>query len=127
VLESGKATHRECRNNPSRAIWEDAKLSGVDFRAVGNEPGWHLEIKAGDKVVFVGDYGQTRYEFATPEPLNDQHARKTTYEVRTPEHELTVVLEALRCHDSMSGEPFETTVTVLLDGRTYRGCGRPLH
>jgi putative lipoprotein len=127
LFESGKVTHRDCMNNPSRAIWEDAKLRGADFRAVGNEPGWHLEIKAGEKVVFVGDYGQTRYEFATPEPLNDQTARKTTYQVQNAEHELTIVLEALLCHDSMSGEPFETTVTAILDGRTYRGCGRPLH
>jgi membrane-bound inhibitor of C-type lysozyme/uncharacterized membrane protein len=127
LFEDGKATSRDCRNNPSLAIWEDAKLRGADFRAVGNELGWHLEIKAGGKMVFVGDYGQSRYEFPTPEPLNDQQARKTTYEVRTPEHELTVMLEALSCRDSMSGEPFETTVTVILDGRTYRGCGRPLH
>jgi membrane-bound inhibitor of C-type lysozyme len=127
LLESDKAAHRDCRNNRSRAIWEDAKLRGADFRAVGNEPGWHLEIKAGEKTVFVSEYGQSRFEFVTPEPLNDQIARKTTYKVQNMEHDLTIILEALLCHDSMSGESFETTVTVILDGQIYRGCGRPLH
>jgi membrane-bound inhibitor of C-type lysozyme/uncharacterized membrane protein len=127
LLEAGQVLRRDCMNNPRLAIWEDAKFRGADFRAIGNEPGWHLEIKAGGKMVFVGDYGQSRYEFPTPEPLNNQQARKTTYEVRTLEHELTVTLEALSCRDSMSGESFETTVTVILDGQIYRGCGRPLH
>ena len=31
------------------------------------------------------------------------------------------------CQDSMSGEEFETTVTVEYQGKTYRGCGRALH
>ena len=29
--------------------------------------------------------------------------------------------------DTMSGEAFETTVTVVLDGKEFRGCGRALH
>ena len=63
MLEVGKKRHVHCKNNRAEAIWEDAKLRGVDFRAVGNEPGWHLELTAGEKVVFVGDYGTTRQEF----------------------------------------------------------------
>jgi len=35
------------------AICVDAKLRGVDFRAVGNEPGWNLEISAGGARVQV--------------------------------------------------------------------------
>jgi len=27
----------------------------------------------------------------------------------------------------MSGEAFETTVTVILDGKKYQGCGKALH
>jgi len=34
-------------------IWVDAKLRGVYFRAVGNEPGWNLEISAGGAMVQV--------------------------------------------------------------------------
>jgi membrane-bound inhibitor of C-type lysozyme/uncharacterized membrane protein len=127
LLETGDEVHRGCRNNRAKAIWEQAKLDGVDFRAVGNEPGWFLEIRWRHRIVFVGDYGQSRYEFPAPEPQVDQAARKTLLSTRDGGHELVVELRGRPCHDSMSGEPFETTVTVRLDGKTYPGCGRALH
>jgi putative lipoprotein len=127
LIEDGQETHRKCKNNRAKAIWEHAKLGGVDFRAVGNEPGWYLELRKGDSVVFVVDYGQRRFEFTTPAPMIDQQARVTTYRVRANEHELVIVIIGQHCRDSMSGEPFETSVTVVLDDREYQGCGRPLH
>ncbi|MBW2335916.1 MAG: MliC family protein [Deltaproteobacteria bacterium] len=39
LLETDGNSRRNCRNNRRKAIWEDAKLNGIDFRAVGNEPG----------------------------------------------------------------------------------------
>jgi membrane-bound inhibitor of C-type lysozyme len=127
LIEDGQQTQRNCKNNRAKAIWEHAKLGGVDFRAVGNEPGWYLELKQGGSVLFVADYGQKRYEFATPAPTMDQQAVVTTYRVQANEHELVIVLTPQRCRDSMSGELFETGVTVILDDKEYQGCGRPLH
>ena len=119
---------RTCTNNRAKAIWEHAKLSGVDFRAVGNEPGWHLEISSGMKsIVFVTDYGESRYEFPFVAPLVDEENDRTEYRTGSGVHELKIVLECCDCRDSMSGEAFETNVTVTLDGREYRGCGRALH
>ncbi len=126
-LDSGEQQHRDCRNNRARAIWEHAKLSGVDFRATGNEPGWYLELSAGRKTVFVGDYGNTRYTFDTPPPLTGQTARITRYELQNDEHRLILLLEGRPCHDDMNGEAFETTVKLVLDGRVLQGCGRALH
>jgi hypothetical protein len=37
-------------------------------RAVGNEPGCTLESRWRDRIVFVGDYGRSRYMFPAPEP-----------------------------------------------------------
>ena len=116
-----------CKNNRAMAIWEDAKLRGVDFRAIGNEPGWNLEIIKSEKIVFVGDYGQERYEFITTEPSIDRQARTTVYDVQNDKHELSVIILGRRCNDTMSGEAFETTVSVILDGKKYRGCGKALH
>ena len=127
LLETDENSHRNCRNNRRKAIWEDAKLNGIDFRAVGNEPGWHLEIRTGDKIVFVGDYGQSRYQFATPEPKVDQRSRTTTYEVQEAGHRAVIEIDGRSCGDTMSDETFEATVTVTLDGKKYRGCGRALH
>jgi membrane-bound inhibitor of C-type lysozyme len=127
LLEVGTQRHQNCRNNPAKAVWESAKLSGVDFRAVGNEPGWNLEIREGKRIVFVTDYGKSRLEFAAPEPETDRQAVRTTYQVQEGGHDLAVILERKPCRDIMSGEAFETTVTVRLDEYEYRGCGRALH
>lgn len=127
LLEIGSEKHTNCRNNRSLAIWEDAKLRGVDFRAIGNEPGWNLEIIKSEKIVFVGDYGQERHEFIITEPSIDQQARTTVYDVQNDKHELSVIIVGRRCRDTMSEEAFETTVSVILDGKKYRGCGKALH
>ena len=45
-----------CHNDRRRAIWEKAKLDGANFRAVGNEPGWNLEIRGKIRFFLVTDY-----------------------------------------------------------------------
>jgi uncharacterized membrane protein len=127
VLEINGKRYADCTNNRVKAIWEDAKLRGVDFRARGNEPGWHMEITAGRKIVIVSDYGNTVFTVVTPQPLVDQQARATKYEVRDAQHDLTVRIEGRPCQDTMSGETFDATVTLILDGKKYRGCGKALH
>jgi len=112
-----------CRNDPRRAVWERAKLDGADFRAVGNEPGWNLEILAGTRMRLIADYGASRVEVPLPEPTMDREARRTRWDAGE------IILEVIGrpCRDSMSGESFETEVSVRWRGRTLRGCGRALH
>ena len=103
------------------------KLPGVDFRAVGNEPGWHMEIRNNNKILFVGDYGDYRIEFPTPHPVTDQAARRTIYESNFDGKRILVLIEGRQCYDTMSDESFSVTVDVTIDQKTYRGCGRALH
>ncbi len=124
LLESDR--RHQCENNRARAIWEAARLDGVDFRAVGNEPGWLLEL-AGDRVVLETDYGTSRYEFRTPQADVDVEARLTRYQVVENGQALSLELKGQRCKDTMSGEIFPTRVSVTLNGRNLRGCGRALH
>lgn len=104
--------------------WERARRRGVDFRAVGNEPGWYLDIFEGDSLVAVTAYGEQRA--ATPYPESVREGNRTTYTARTEAHDLHIVIEDTPCQDTMSGEAFENTVTMTLDGETYQGCGRSL-
>ncbi len=127
LLEYNDTSYRNCMNNRTKAIWEHAKLNGVDFRAIGNEPGWYLEIRNGDTILFVGDYGNSRYEFAAPEPETNQQERRTIYRMKANGKSLTVIIEGRQCRDSMSGESFGATVSVTLDQKKYQGCGRALH
>ena len=127
MLERDGHKRTECKNNRSKAIWEDAKLRGADFRAVGNEPGWNLELSRDYGIVFVTNYGTDKYNFPLPEPVSDKEAGTTLYSVSADGHELSILLELGPCIDSMSGEQFETKVIITFDGTELNGCGRPLH
>ena len=125
MLDTPKQNYRQCSNNRYKAIWEDAKLRGVDFRATGNEPGWYLEIgEGGAKTLLVTDYGSDKYELVLPKPFTSQEGRTTRYRIKGF---LDILLEGKGCRDSMSNHSFETKVTVKLNGKTYRGCGNALH
>jgi uncharacterized membrane protein len=128
ALLDGPGNRRlDCRNNRRRAIWEHAKLNGADFRAVGNEPGWHLEIRNQTQLILVTGYGSNRHEFNLPEPEVDTIARTTRYEVVQGGEKTRLVISGDSCRDSMSDEMFESKVEVVLNGLTLRGCGRALH
>lgn len=116
-----------CALNRARSIWEHAKLSGVDYRAAGNEPGWHLEIRNSDTLKFVYDYGQSEVIAPAPAPMVEADSRQATYHVQTDTYMLTVRIHGSPCMDSMSGEQFESSVVIDLDGKTFQGCGRALH
>jgi uncharacterized membrane protein len=95
-----------------------------DFRAIGQEPGWLMEIEGG-QITLAMDYGERRVTAPAPEPETPR-AGLVIYRVRTPEHAITITIEDRPCQDIMSGEAFPSAVTVVLDGREYRGCGRAL-
>ncbi len=118
---------RNCINNRKKAIWEHAKLNGVDFRAIGNEPGWHLEISQGRQIVLVTDYGENRFIFSTPEPETDSQARQTSYKASQDGNQLLITIEGRSCHDTMSGDGYASRVKVTINKKSYQGCGAALH
>ena len=114
---------QDCHNDRRRAIWEKAKLDGADFRAIGNEPPWVLEIHQQSRVVLVTDYGAKRVELPLPSPEVDRDAGTTRW--NADGFQLEIIGHP--CSDSMSGEAFESTVIVNWHGQNLRGCGRALH
>lgn len=105
---------------------EGADADGIDFRAVGQEPGWLLGIRDGETIRFSYAYGERELVAPWVAPEVDAAAGRTVYRAATAAHELTVTILDELCHDAMSGHRFPTTVTVELDGDPYHGCGRPL-
>jgi putative lipoprotein len=104
-------------------VWHKAKLRGVAFRAIGQEPGWLLEITNGKEILIVTNYGQDKKFHAYVEPQEDKDARKTVFQV---DADTSVLIEGRPCTDTMSGESFEVTVTVKTGLQTLKGCGRAL-
>ena len=107
------------------SIWHKAKLRGVAFRAVGQEPGWLLEITTGTEILLELDYGQIKKSYPYVEPVVYQEERLTRYIV--DEGELTIEIRGQHCQDVMSGEQFEVSVTIIMPDRQLAGCGRALY
>ena len=108
-----------------RDVWHAAKLRGVSFRAIGQEPSWLLEITNGEKILLVTAYGQKRTAYPYVEPNVNQELRRTVFSVK--EQNLEVVIKGKNCSDIMSGEKFAVSVFITLNGKHFKGCGRALH
>lgn len=126
TVERADGSTARCEEQRRLSIIEDAKLRGADYMAVGNEPGWKLEI-AWDSIRFVTGYATEHYRFATPQPLVDAENKRTTYRASADDHTLTVVITYDRCGDSMSDEEFEGTVEIQFDDAMLLGCGQAVH
>jgi len=130
ILEVDGVTHAGCRRDPRTSILEDAKLRGVAFRGVGQEPGWVLEIGPGDVPAYLEvelDHGATTRTFGEVRVAATSTGGRTVYEAVDATGPIRVVLEGGPCHDVMSGEAFPTAVRLELGERILKGCGRPLH
>ena len=127
VVESGEIKHIGCKNNRARAIWEHAKLNGVDFRALGNEPGWYMEISNRQDILLVTDYGQQTYRFTSAIINSKPHDRTTSYYSQSNGNSVEIIIKGIPGQDSMSGEAFSAAVSVLINNRRYMGCGKALH
>ncbi len=106
-------------------VWHAAKLRGVSFRAIGQEPHWLLEITNGKEILLVTKYGQKKTAYPYVEPKVNQQQRKTVYSMK--DQKLEVAIEGKDCTDSMSGEKFSVSVFITLNDTNLKGCGRALH
>lgn len=124
ILNVGNQQHLNCALVPWRVPWEDARRRGVEFRAVGNEPGWSLEIQGDKHLLFLGDYGMRRIIMPNPGVQLQGNVRR--YHAVTESADLQVEIIEEPCFDTMSAEPFSSQVTVTLNTDIFYGCGRDL-
>ncbi len=127
TLRLGREEAYRCRYDHGASIWEHAKLNGVDFRAVGNEPGWVLEIREQDRLDLNYDYGAASLSLPIVETRPEPERRRTVYVGRKGAQTLRVVLTGEVCNDTMSDEVYAVRVVVAFDDRRLSGCGRALH
>ena len=108
-----------CVEERAGSIREDALVRGVQFRAAGEKAEWILEVLK-DQISFTDSvYGSAVVPRSVPE-----EAEGTTIYVSTTEaHRLQVIIDQRECVNFMTGERFEASVEVNLDGDGYRGCG----
>ncbi len=115
---------RDCVALDALDPWAEAKLAGVSFRALGHEPEWLVEVRPGRDVVLSRGIPPTADRWPYDRPRHTATARVWT--LSSPRGSLTVFSTPRPCRDSMSGETFPETVTVISPVGTVQGCGRDL-
>ncbi len=110
-------------NIAAMPAWGEARANGVDFRGVGQEPGWMIDIYTQGRIMLLLDYGETLTEFPLPAPAYPVEGA-TRYDTQADGKTLSVIVRRTPCQDAMSGEAFPSTVEIVIDGRTLNGCGR---
>jgi len=114
-----------CRGVAAADAWEAAALRGVDFRALGQEPGWQVEVVRGQWLRFVGDYGERKLLVRDPVRVEAADG-SVVHRGRAGDRRVRLRVIEQRCTDPMNGQRFALTAVISVDGREYRGCGRRL-
>ncbi len=120
-LPGGTPETASHKNRPAAAA------AKPDFRAMGTEPGWVLDISRGHDMHLSYAYGEQEFTVPLPEPEVDPETGVETYHADTTDHDFLVVIEPTPCVDDARGATHEAAVTVTIDGMTLRGCGDSLH
>ena len=105
-------------------LFAEVKEKEVAFRAVGNEPGWVLEIISDKKVLFITNLGQDKTHFEVIEKFSDYGSIE--YKMRSENNILHVRIENRRCQDTMFERVYESTVYINFDEVNMKGCGKAL-
>lgn len=111
----------ECTRTHLASPWDDARSRGIAFRAVGNEPGWLVEIGRGDAPSLHAqlDFGSRNIDIASVQPRKngDGWTGKTASGTQ-----VELVTQRKPCQDD-AGAGFDVTAQLHAGGKTYTGCG----
>ena len=111
----------DCSQTDETSPWDAARDRGVAFRAVGNEPGWLVEVGTGKTPTLHAelDYGERKLDVAGAEATANGFRGRTGDGV-----DVALVATRKACQDDMSGQDFPATAELTVGDKTYRGCGR---
>jgi heat shock protein HslJ len=121
VLTAENAAQLVFRRQEAAGL-QDARARGVDFRAIGQEPGWLVELTEGSEITAVLDYGATSLVLPTPS-VETAEDGTVVYDASTDTDHLILRIKRKVCIDSMSGESHSSTVELLVNDKPYQGCG----
>jgi len=111
----------ECTLTRLGSPWDDARARGIAFRAVGNEPGWMVEVGRGEAPSLHAqlDFGSRTLDIARVEPRaqGDGWTGKSANGTQ-----VELVAERKPCQDD-AGARFDVTAQLRAGGKTYTGCG----
>jgi uncharacterized membrane protein len=105
------------------------RAEGIDFYAVGQEPGWALNMNM-EKIYSFNTMDGIVMNTPPVRGTTSADGRITTYKAQVEMGEIMITVIREECMDIMSGEKFPFRVNVSMkrwvdkDFRLYSGCGR---
>lgn len=108
---------------PAMDAFSRKRAAGIDFVGIGNEPSWSLDVDFDNIMRFKALAGDS---VNTPVPEPQVTGKEEKYVAETEAGSLEVSITEEPCTDNMSGEQFSHTVSVVISGKEYQGCGRYL-
>ena len=94
--------------------------TAFEARALGNEPGWVVEVKSGALKLqrqggFTAEWGELKRDSsATGVRYTSEHPQNGT---------ITVLLQPQTCRDGMSGAYYQWSAELVIGAETLKGCG----
>jgi membrane-bound inhibitor of C-type lysozyme len=125
TLERQGTAPVQCEERRAASLREDARVRGVVYRALGNEPGWVLEVGPASRLSWTTNWGQDRFDFEQVQATTAPDGA-TVYTAQQGDVSIRASIQAGRCVDDGEVE-FDHVVTVESGGQTLRGCGTRLN
>lgn len=126
----GEATAPAAEASPAATTqaspWEQAKARGIAFRGIGTEPGWLVEVGAGENPALHADldYGERKIDVAHAQVTIGASGVSAYAGTASDGTEVKLQLQAGDCSDGMSDQTYPVSATLSVGGKTYAGCGR---
>jgi putative lipoprotein len=125
TLERQGTAPVQCEERRAASLREDARARGVVYRALGNEPGWVLEVGPASRLSWTTNWGQDRFDFEQAQATTAPDGA-TVYTAQQGDVSIRASIKAERCVDDGEVE-FDHVVIVESGGQTLRGCGTRLN
>lgn len=97
-------------------------LKATEFRALGNEPFWSVNIS--ERGIVFSDFGRSQelvFPYSPPQVSADRRLYAASV-AQGGRHRIEITIDEQPCTDTMSGAYFSYVVQAKVDGRTYVGC-----
>ncbi len=122
ALFMSNAAAQDAQDDP----WAKARAEGVVFRALGNEPGWLIEVNQDESIKFINHYGEMEIKV----PVNDiwvgPDGEDKIYYVENEVIPFQLIIIKKNYQDTMSGEVFPYQARVIFPEKSYTGGGKIL-
>ncbi len=108
---------------PEKPAWAEPRADGdIRFRGGGNEPGWTVALRPGERIDLDWDYGEQKAALPWPEGMQSKQGGQVI-RATTEAHDVSVAIWKETCHDTMADKVWGWRVEVTVDGRVLSGCG----